>query len=85
MKLFRIILILVFVLAIVIFSVQNAEVVEVRFLGWSVETSRALLMLVCVAVGSLCTTLALLPALIGRSKKEKFSPSGSLQAEEESN
>lgn len=82
MKLFRIILILAFVLAIVVFSVQNAEVVEVRFLVWSVETSRALLMLVCVAVGSLCTVLALLPSLIGRGKKEKISPSHTFRAEE---
>lgn len=46
-------LILVLVLAglAVIFIVQNVTVVEVRFLLWSVEISRALLMFLLLAVG----------------------------------
>jgi uncharacterized integral membrane protein len=46
-------LIVVLVLAglAVIFIVQNVTVVEVRFLLWSVEISRALLMFLLLAVG----------------------------------
>lgn len=69
MRYFRIILILLIALVIVVFSVQNAEVVEVRFLSWRLESSRALIMLICVGIGSLGTIAALLPAIF--SKKEK--------------
>ncbi len=71
-----------FALGVVVFSVQNAEVVQINFLSWSVETSRALLMLVCVAIGSLCTILALLPTIFGSRKKEKSTHS---DAEESDN
>ncbi|MEQ9220672.1 MAG: LapA family protein [Cyclobacteriaceae bacterium] len=70
MRYIRIIFILLIALVIVVFSVQNAEVVEVRFLGWRLESSRALIMLVCVGIGSLGTILALLPAIFGRKEKE---------------
>ena len=46
---------LIFVLVLaglaVIFIVQNVTVVEVRFLLWSIEISRALLMFLLLAVG----------------------------------
>lgn len=83
MKLFRIILIILFALVIIIFTIQNAEVVEVKFLNWSVETSRALLMLVCAAIGSLCTILALLPMFFGGIKKKNTGHSDSLDHREE--
>ncbi|MEQ8338207.1 MAG: LapA family protein [Cyclobacteriaceae bacterium] len=70
MRYIRIIFILLIALVIVVFSVQNAEVVEVRFLGWRLESSRALIMLICVGIGSLGTILALLPAIFGRKEKE---------------
>ncbi len=71
MKLFRIFLILSFTLIIVIFSIQNSEVVEVKFLVWSGETSRALLMVSCAAIGSISTILALVPLLIGKRKSKQ--------------
>ena len=46
---------LIFVLVLaglaVVFIVQNVTVVEVRFLLWSLEMSRALLMFLLIAVG----------------------------------
>ena len=69
MRYIRIIFILLIALVLVVFSVQNAEVVEVRFLGWRLESSRALIMLICVGIGSLGTILALLPAIFGRKEK----------------
>tara|TARA_Y100001972_G_C7665421_1_gene336306 strand:+ start:3495 stop:3719 length:225 start_codon:yes stop_codon:yes gene_type:complete len=69
MRYIRIILILLIALLIVVFSVQNAEVVEVRFLAWRLESSRALIMLICVGIGSLGTIVALLPAIFGKKEK----------------
>jgi len=69
MKQFRIIIILLFTFVVVIFSIQNSEVVEVNFLAWTIEISRALLMLACAAIGSISTILALIPTLFGKKKK----------------
>ncbi|MGH7884487.1 MAG: lipopolysaccharide assembly protein LapA domain-containing protein [Thermodesulfobacteriota bacterium] len=45
---------LVFIFLVVIFAVQNYEVVEVNFLFWSFSMSRAILIFILLAVGFAC-------------------------------
>ncbi len=71
MKQFRIILILFTMILVVLFSVQNAESVELRFVGFSGEISKTILMLLCFAAGSVMTLVSLLPSLVRRRKKPK--------------
>ena len=70
MKHLRIILLLIVMIAVVIFSVQNAEMVSVQFIGFSGEISKALLMLICFSVGSIVTLAALSPRVF-RKKTTK--------------
>jgi uncharacterized integral membrane protein len=49
----RIVLILILVGLVVVFVVQNAEVVELRFLFWTAAMSRALLLFIVLALGIL--------------------------------
>ncbi|MDW3197652.1 MAG: hypothetical protein R8G66_35125 [Cytophagales bacterium] len=71
MKQFRIILILFTMILVVLFSVQNAESVELRFVGFSGEISKTILMLLCFATGSVMTLVSLLPSLVRRRKNPK--------------
>jgi len=48
---YRLILILTLAGLAVLFMIQNIAVVEIRFLFWSVQMSRALLMFFLVAIG----------------------------------
>ena len=48
---FRLIVILTLVVLMLIFVVQNVAAVEVTFLAWTVTMSRALLMLLTLAIG----------------------------------
>lgn len=45
------IVVLVIVLLFALFIVQNAQVVEVRFLFWSAQASRAIVLLITFALG----------------------------------
>ena len=63
MRQVRIIAVLLLAILLVVFSVQNANPVQVHFFTWQVETSGALLMLLCVGIGVIATLIALLPAL----------------------
>ena len=47
------ILILALVLLFVVFIIQNAETVDLTFLVWGLELSKALLMMLCAGVGFL--------------------------------
>ena len=47
----KIIIILLFALLIVIFSLQNAEIVQVKLLFWEMTFPRVLLILVSVSLG----------------------------------
>ncbi len=64
----RISLILLFVFAILImvFTLQNTEIVNVKLLFWEFTTSRALLIVVSVAIGTLLGVL--IPPLLGKKK-----------------
>lgn len=43
---------------VLVFAIQNVEVVEVRFLAWSLEISRALLLFVVFLLGGAAGWLA---------------------------
>ena len=47
------ILILILVVLFVAFIIQNAEMVDLTFLIWGIEISKALLMVLCAGVGFL--------------------------------
>ena len=48
---FKLILILILACLAVIFIIQNVDIVEIRFLIWFIQMSRALLMFLLVAIG----------------------------------
>ena len=52
-------LIIGFLLAtlLVVFAIQNAEVVSVKFMFWKLEVSRALLILLSMAIGAIFTII----------------------------
>lgn len=68
MKQFRIILASIFVIIVVIFSVQNAEAVSVRFLSWGIDVSLALLMVLCMVLGAFSIGLLFLPSIFKKKK-----------------
>jgi len=49
----KLIFIIALVILLVVFSVQNAEIVPVKFLFWQLEISRALLILISAGIGAL--------------------------------
>ena len=49
----RLILILVLLGAVLLFTVQNTQVVELRFLFWKLSMSRVLLIFLLLAVGAI--------------------------------
>jgi len=57
------ILILMLLLILVIFSVQNYEIVKIKFLFWSFQTSRAIVIFSTLSVGII---IGLVISLIGR-------------------
>jgi uncharacterized integral membrane protein len=48
---FKLIFILILACLAVIFIIQNVDIVEIRFLIWFIQMSRALLMFLLVAIG----------------------------------
>lgn len=47
----KFLLFLLLLLAVVVFSVQNAGMVRLRFLGWAFSASQALVIFLCALVG----------------------------------
>lgn len=47
----RIIVFIVLIGSVLVFVVQNTQVVEVKFLVWTLSMSRALLLLITLAIG----------------------------------
>ncbi|MBU2541779.1 MAG: LapA family protein [Candidatus Omnitrophica bacterium] len=47
----KLILILILLLVLVIFAAQNYEIVEIKFLLWSFQTSRAIIIFSTLAIG----------------------------------
>lgn len=50
---FKTFIALLFITVVVIFSLQNAEVTDVKFLTWKLSVSRVLVILGCFALGVL--------------------------------
>ncbi len=48
---FKLILVILFAILLIIFALQNTEVVTVKLWFWETNTSRALLIFLCIAVG----------------------------------
>lgn len=67
------ILALVAALLVVIFSLQNAALTPVKFLFWSFETYRVLILLGSFIIG---VVVGMLIAMNGRSKSKKASKEG---------
>lgn len=68
MKNLTTILSLIVIIAVftVVFTIQNADLVDVSFLAWQFETPLALVVIASLALGSLLTLLSTIP---GRWKK----------------
>lgn len=58
MKRFLAILLVSLILLFVAFIIQNAEMVDLTFLVWGIQISKALLMMICGALGFVIGVLA---------------------------
>ncbi|QBA64149.1 lipopolysaccharide assembly protein LapA domain-containing protein [Muriicola soli] len=65
---FKSFILIVFVILIVIFSVQNAEVTEVNFLIWKIAMSKVLVILGSFGIGVLVGILATIKKKISINK-----------------
>jgi uncharacterized integral membrane protein len=65
------ILVLILFILLVIFTVQNYKVVEIHFLFFTIEISRALVLFITLCIGILIGWVTL---LLQREKKEKCQP-----------
>lgn len=61
-----------FAIMAIIVALQNAAVVEVRFLVWNAEASLALVVLISFGLGILAAMLLALPGFIRRIREEKI-------------
>lgn len=59
---------LIAALILVVFTIQNADTVDIRLLLWDVNSSKALIILITLALGSLIGILVSIPSW---SKKKK--------------
>ena len=57
----RNILFAVLIILVIIFVIQNTQVVEVKFLAWQVNMSRALMILCTLAIGLIAGWLIKIP------------------------
>jgi lipopolysaccharide assembly protein A len=48
---FKTVIIILLLILLVVFALQNAEIVKINLLFWSVQTPGVLLILVCIAIG----------------------------------
>lgn len=84
MQQFRIILLLVFAFSIAFFAIINHEPIEINFFYLSeLSISKALLMLICISLGSLGTMAALLPSILRRRRAEKAAKKEKIHVEKE--
>lgn len=67
------VLAIIFASIIVVFSLQNAEVTDVKFLFWKMSISRVLIILGSFALGVVVGILASIKKSLIKSDKEKLS------------
>ena len=60
-------IIIVFVILIVVFALQNTDIVSVKFWFWEVQTPRALLIFLCLVIGLFIGFLVSSP--VGKKQK----------------
>jgi uncharacterized integral membrane protein len=65
----KIALVIILLLLLVIFTAQNYEVVEIKFLVWSLKTSRALIIFSTLCIGVIIGWVISVIG-IGREKRE---------------
>ncbi|MBN1898637.1 MAG: LapA family protein [Spirochaetes bacterium] len=59
----KFIIILLLLLVLIIFTIQNYEIVKIRFLIWSFQTSRAIMIFLSVLIGGV------IGLIVSRSRK----------------
>ena len=62
-------IIIVFVMLIVVFALQNTEIVSVKLWFWEVQTPRALLILFCLVIGLFIGFF--IPSPVGKKQQDK--------------
>ena len=67
-------LLLAVIVLAVVFAAQNADVVNLSFLGWNLDASLAVIIVLCFSAGALVSALALMPGIYrARSEQRKTS------------
>ena len=65
-------LLLAVIVLAVVFAAQNADVVNLSFLGWNLDASLAIIIVLCFSAGALVCALALMPGIYrARSEQRK--------------
>lgn len=65
-------LLLAVIVLAVVFAAQNADVVNLSFLGWNLDASLAVIIVLCFSAGALVCALALMPGIYkARSEQRK--------------
>jgi uncharacterized integral membrane protein len=67
----KLIFLLVFMVLVAIFAIQNSAIVEIKLWFWSVKTSMALILILTFAVGAIA---GILFSLLGRSENRRKEP-----------
>lgn len=67
---FKIVIIILFAIMLVLFALQNTEIVQIKLWFWEVQTPRALLILICLAVGVIIGFMVPTPKLIAKQKED---------------
>jgi len=63
MRIVYIILLIVLIIAVVVFAVQNSGPITVAFLGWSANASMSIVLVITLAAGIVLGMLLLLPSV----------------------
>lgn len=85
MKKVVLILNIILIVILVMFSVQNASSVTVKFATWKIDVSLALLMILCVIAGAVITMIFNFISTFTKNNKEADSKSAKKRYEEKEN
>lgn len=67
----RMVLVLIALILAVIFAVQNATPVTLNAFFWRLDASLAVIIVLCVALGAVITSLAVMPSLFRSRSSER--------------
>jgi uncharacterized integral membrane protein len=85
MKKVVLILNIILIVILVMFSVQNASSVTVKFATWKIDVSLALLMILCVIAGAVITMIFNFVSTLTKANREKASKNIKKRDEENEN